>query len=143
MAELRFTIELPPVTKKNSQRIAKRGNKVFPIQSKAYVAYENSAIPFCPPSMIDFPVNIEAHYFMPTRRRVDITNLHSALHDVLVKAWTIEDDNCTIVTGTDGSRVHYDKEHPRTEIIITPSNDVDENFLKQPKQPKTTENNRG
>jgi len=35
------------------------------------------------------PINIKAIYYMPTRRVVDITNLHSALHDVL---GTLESD---------------------------------------------------
>ena len=56
---------------------------------------------------------------MPTKHRVDITNLHSALHDILVHYQVIEDDNSNIVKATDGSRVLYDKENPRTEIYIT------------------------
>jgi hypothetical protein len=40
------------------------------------------------------------------------------LHDILVKAKVLEDDNYKIVIGTDGSRVYYDKENPRTEVEI-------------------------
>lgn len=72
---------------------------------------------------IDYRVNIKAWYYMPTRRRVDITNLHEALHDILVKYGVIADDNCKIVFSTDGSRVLYDKNNPRTEVEIT---EVDE-----------------
>ena len=39
--------------------------------------------------------------------------------DVLVKAGTLKDDSCSIVVSTDGSRVFYDKENPRTEVEIT------------------------
>lgn len=56
---------------------------------------------------------------MGTRRIVDIINLHSALHDILVRYRVIEDDNYRIVASTDGSRVMYDKLHPRTEVEIT------------------------
>jgi Holliday junction resolvase RusA-like endonuclease len=56
---------------------------------------------------------------MPTHRRVDLCNLHAALHDILVKYQVIEDDNSKIVVSTDGSRVLYDKDHPRTEVVIT------------------------
>jgi Holliday junction resolvase RusA-like endonuclease len=56
---------------------------------------------------------------MGTHRKCDLTNLLEAIDDVLVKAGVIEDDNYTIIASHDGSRVHYDKENPRTEIIIT------------------------
>ena len=56
---------------------------------------------------------------MPTRRKVDLINLHSALHDSLVAANILLDDNCAIIKSTDGSRVMFDKNNPRTEITIT------------------------
>lgn len=119
----KIEIPLNPVTKKNNQRIVYvgRGTKRKPmiIPSKAYKEYEHNAVLFCPAWHIDKPVNVEAHYYMQTRRRVDLTNLHEALHDVLVKAGTLVDDNCKIIVSTDGSRVHYDKNNPRTEITIS------------------------
>lgn len=115
---IKFVIELAPVTKKNSQRMIQRNGRKIPIPSKAYVEYEKAARWFLKPLGIDYPVNIKALYYMPTHRRVDKTNLESALCDVLVKHGVIEDDNCRIVVSTDGSRVLYDKERPRTEIYI-------------------------
>ena len=56
---------------------------------------------------------------MPTRRRVDLVNLLECTDDVLVNYGVIKDDNSTIVVSHDGSRVLYDKDRPRTEIIIT------------------------
>ena len=67
---------------------------------------------------IDYPVNVKALYYMPTRRRVDLCNLHEALCDVLVKFGVVQDDNCKIIASMDGSRVLYDKENPRTEVYI-------------------------
>lgn len=135
MAEvINFIIELNPITKKNHQNIIKVKGRPMVIPSKQYRMYENAATPFCPYLLIDYPVNVEAHYYMPTRRRVDITNLESALMDLLVCAGTLQDDNCRIVVSTDGSRVHYDKENPRTEVIITPSEDVEREFLKTKEQ---------
>lgn len=55
---------------------------------------------------------------MPTRRRVDLCNLHEALCDVLVTFGVVQDDNCKIIASMDGSRVLYDKENPRTEVYI-------------------------
>ena len=116
-----FTIPLKPVTKKNSQRIIINRGKPMILPSKAYKEYEHDALYFLKPLEIDYPVNVKAVYYMPTKRRVDLTNLHEALHDVLVKAGTLTDDNSNIIVSTDGSRVMYDKDNPRTEIEITRS----------------------
>ena len=55
---------------------------------------------------------------MPTRRRVDLCNLLEATCDLLVHHGVLEDDNSAVVVSHDGSRVLYDKEHPRTEVFI-------------------------
>lgn len=55
---------------------------------------------------------------MPTKRRVDLTNLLEAIDDVLVKYGVLKDDNSEIITSHDGSRVLYDKDNPRTEVVI-------------------------
>jgi len=127
---VKFKIHLPPVTKKNSPRIFKKktltGKLVpFIVPSKRFKDYQAECTFFMPRiKTITIPINIKATYFMPTRRVVDITNLHSALHDVLVHYQVIEDDNCKIVVSTDGSRVAYSKESPRTEVDITDSDYV-------------------
>lgn len=51
--------------------------------------------------------------------RTDLTNLLEAVDDLLVSEGIIEDDHYGIVTAHDGSRCYWDKESPRTEIIIT------------------------
>ena len=56
---------------------------------------------------------------MPTRRRVDLTNLLSAAADILVAHGVVTDDNRDIIASHDGSIVMYCKENPRTEIKIT------------------------
>lgn len=121
MDEIKLTIKLPPVTKKNSMQIVGNGKRPMLIPSAQYRRYERDAGWFLKPLAIAEPVNIRAIYFMPTRRKVDITNLESALMDVLVKYGVIADDNCRVVVSTDGSRVMYDKENPRTEVTITKS----------------------
>lgn len=116
-----------PKTKKNSQRILKnhRTGKIFIGQSEQYEEYENfckSLIKCMLPKEfkpINYPVNIMATYYRSTRHKVDISNLNSALHDILVASGILIDDNCKIIAATDGSRVMYGKENPRTEIIIT------------------------
>ena len=122
---IKFTIPLNPVSKKNSNEIVKHGNKRRIIASEAYRNYEKQAvllIPWEAKQNIDYPVNIKALYFRKTRHRVDKTNLESALMDTLVKAGVLKDDsalNPEIVVTTDGSKVFYDKENPRTEVTIT------------------------
>lgn len=119
---MKFVIELIPRTKKNSQRIFRGSNgRIFIAPSKAYKDYEKEAGYFLrwDGNPIDYPVNVKAVFYMPTRRKVDLVNLQEALCDVLVVHRIIEDDNSRIVEGMDGSRVMYDKDHPRTEIEIT------------------------
>ena len=40
------------------------------------------------------------------------------LYSMLVEAGVLEDDHSGIIVSHDGSRVLYDKEDPRTEIVI-------------------------
>lgn len=117
----KFIVPLEPITKKNHQRILKNRatGRPFVAQSKRYKQYEHECAVYLKPLNINYPINLKALYYMRTRRKVDKTNLESALCDVLVKAGVLADDNSRIVVSTDGSRVLYDKENPRTEIYIT------------------------
>lgn len=119
---LKIVVKMPPITKKNSQRIFynQRKKKPFVAPSKAYKDYEGEAYMYFLNyrERINYPVNIKCLFYMPTRRKCDLTNLLEAIDDIMVKAEVIEDDNYTIVQSHDGSRVFYDKENPRTEIYI-------------------------
>lgn len=120
---IKFAVPLCPITKKNHQRILKNAKtgKSFIAQSKQYKDYEAQALWFIPKNHhIDYPVNVKSLFYMPTRRRCDLTGLHQAIDDIMVRAGLLRDDNYTIVAGHDGSRVLYDKDNPRTEITITP-----------------------
>lgn len=120
--EIKITIPLAPVTKKNSQSICvnRKTGKPFVRPSAQYEAYEKAALWHIrwKRAAIAVPVNVQCVYYMPTRRRVDLVNLQEATLDVLVAARVLADDNSRIVTGMDGSRVFYDKGNPRTEIRI-------------------------
>ena len=117
---LHFKILIAPRTKKNSQQIIKINGQPRIIPSKAYKQYEKDCKIFIPKiDTINHPVNVKAVYYMPTRRRVDLCNLHEALCDILVRYGVVADDNSNIIASMDGSRVMYDKEHPRTEVTIT------------------------
>ena len=124
MAEIRYTIKLPPITKKNSQQIMtnKKTGRPFIMPSAKFKQYEKEAAWFLtprPPRPIECSLNVKCLFYLPTRRRTDLTNLLEAVDDLLVSAGIIADDHYGIVTGHDGSRCLWDKENPRTEIIIT------------------------
>jgi Holliday junction resolvase RusA-like endonuclease len=117
------TIFLNPIPKKNNGRIVGRGKRSFLLPSKRYVDYEKACIEFLsskkPKQPISELVNVQCIFYRATRHRVDISNLFNAIDDILVAYGILEDDNMKIVGGHDGSRVRYDKQNPRTEILIT------------------------
>lgn len=118
---IKFTIELKPISKKNSQQIVRPNgmNRPIVIPSKAYKTYEAQAVRFMPATFINAPCNVKAVFYMPTKHKCDLVNMQEALLDAMIKGGVICDDNYTIVRSMDGSRVEYDKEHPRTEVEIT------------------------
>lgn len=121
-AALQFTVELPPVSKKNSQQILMnpKTGRPFIMPSKKYKEYEKKAQRFIPKEeTINSPVNVKCLFYMPTRRQCDLVNMQEAILDVMVKAGLLADDNYKIVQSMDGSRVLYDKNAPRTEVYIT------------------------
>lgn len=128
--ELKYTIGIAPITKKNSQRIVRYGARVSIAPSKQYENYAASAWAYLrpkPPLPIDFPVEVQCKFYMPNKKRVDLTNLLEAVDDVLVKYGILEDDSCNILVSHDGSRVLHDKDRPRTEIVIREVQDAAEN----------------
>lgn len=117
----KIVIPLPPVTKKNHPRLI-RGPYGAPkiIPSKQFAEYQESAAWYCHADKpISEPVTVKCLFYMPTHRRVDLTNLLEAIDDILVYAGTLADDNSNIIVSHDGSRVLYDKENPRTEVYIS------------------------
>lgn len=120
MKPIKFTIPIAPVTKKNHQQIIYHSGRPMVIPSKQYLQYEKDAMWFLPNvDTIEEKVNVKAVFYMPTKRRVDLTNLLQALLDVLVKYGILADDNSKVVFSVDGSYVDYDKKNSRTEVTIT------------------------
>jgi Holliday junction resolvase RusA-like endonuclease len=129
---LKLIIRIPPVTKKNSPKITDtgtrcprcgRGRTSRPLPSRQFARYQEACGWLLGPARdlnINATVNIEAHYYLDRDIASDLCNYHAALHDMLVHYHVIADDNRRIVVSTDGSRVHVDRENPRTEVIITP-----------------------
>jgi Holliday junction resolvase RusA-like endonuclease len=128
-----LTVNLPPVTKKNSPKIIDtgqrcprcgRGSVSLPLPSKQFTRYQKDCGWFLGPAKglsLNVPLNVEARYYISADVKSDLCNYHAALHDILTHYRVIEDDNRNIIVSTDGSRVYVDSENPRTEIIITPA----------------------
>lgn len=119
----KYIISLPPITKKNSQQILTnhRTGKPFIAPSRQYKKYEQAAMRYLttkPKAPLSGRYRVATVFYMPTLRKVDLTNLMEAAHDLLVKGRILADDNYTIIESVDGSRVKYDKDNPRTEITI-------------------------
>lgn len=121
---IKITIPMPPVTKKNSMRIlhSSKTGRPFIMPSQKYMDYEAAALWHCKRAKvqrpIEEPVEVKCLFYMPTRRRVDLTNLLESIDDVLVKSGVLKDDHSGIIVSHDGSRVRYDKDNPRTEVYI-------------------------
>ena len=122
---INLTVLGKPITKKNSQRILynRQTKRNFIAPSKQYLNYRRDFLmqvqKYRRKHPLDEPLCIQALYYMPTRHKVDITNLMNATHDLLQDGHIIADDSSDIVKSVDGSRVLYDKFNPRVEIIIT------------------------
>ena len=131
-----YMIPGAPITKKNHQQIMvnRKTGRPFVGQSKGYRDYESTASYFLqpkPPRPIDYPVAVKCIYYMPTRRRVDMTNLMASTHDILTAYRILADDNRDVVASVDGSRVLYDKQNPRVEIYIEPLGEDYEQWKKE------------
>ena len=96
----KYIISLPPITKKNSQQILTnhRTGKPFIAPSKQYKKYEQAAMWYLTPkpkAPLSGRYRVATVFYMPTRRKVDLTNLMEAAHDTLVAAKILADDNNT------------------------------------------------
>lgn len=126
----RYVIPLDTRTKKNSMSIAGTGprcpmcgkrKKQFIRQGHANTEYSAMAAKYlCPKPQepLSGKVHIVYLIYTETRRVVDDLNLYASLDDILVKEKILKDDNRKIIRCRDGSRVLYDKDHPRAEIYI-------------------------
>ena len=120
---MKIIIPIEPVTKKNHSQVVMIKGRPIVLPSKPYQEYEKKCKQYMPNiETINYPINLECHFYKGTHRKCDITNLLQAVCDILVKYKVIGDDNYSIVASVDGTIVNYDKENPRTEIYITKKN---------------------
>lgn len=117
-------IEIPLLcrSKKNSQQIIWNRNTKRPmiIQSEIYRKFERDCGKFLlkhKNNKIIYPINLKCLFYVPDKRKRDLTNLENAIADILVKYKIIEDDNYNIIAGWDGSRIIYKPEEEAKTII--------------------------
>ena len=120
---LSYTVSGNPIVKKNTQKVVRQRGRTFVAYSAQYRSWlhramDELALQKRPDEPIDYPVILVCTFFMQTLRIVDLSALYEGIQDTLVKMEILKDDNFNIVIGHDGSRVHLDRDNPRTEITI-------------------------
>lgn len=122
---IKFTLPIKPITKKNSGQIITnpRTGRPFLVPSPQYRQFEKDSLPYFyrvkqEVGVVNYPVNIQCIFYMDARRKVDLSNLLNAVDDAMVKSGLILDDNRDIIAGHDGSRVYHDNINPRIELEI-------------------------
>jgi Holliday junction resolvase RusA-like endonuclease len=118
---MKITLHGRPMTKKNSQQIARSGSRPFILQSKQYQQYEVDCLRQITGDKkrnLAGAIILRCLYYMPDRRsRPDLVGLLQATSDILEKAGVYVDDKQII--SYDGSRiVGVDKDSPRAEIEV-------------------------
>jgi crossover junction endodeoxyribonuclease RusA len=96
------------------------GSKQRRFPSKQYKAWQQASPDLILPEdgMIDYPVAITYTFYLPDKRKRDLSNYIKAPEDYLVKHCIIEDDNHTIVVKTILEFGGIDRDNPRVEISI-------------------------
>lgn len=141
---MEIVIQGQPRTKKNSSRIAFRGNKRVLLPSEAYERYEKVAlVQLARVQAVHGPVSVRCRYFLQNRKSwPDLVGLLQATSDVLQAAGVIDDDK--YIVNYDGSEIAgIDKDRPRAEITIQPINEntvlVDEYARQKARECDTTQ----
>lgn len=139
----KYIIPLDPKPKKNTHRIAGCGKRcpVCGKYAKQFVRNADKTTEYAfkaaqylhpkPPVPIDRPVRLVYKLYTETRHRKDDLNLYESLDDILVKEKILRDDDRKTIRSRDGSRVLYDKDHPRAEIYIYEYREEDDNEIRQ------------
>lgn len=127
----RLIIPGQPITKKNSQVVRCIQGKPLVQASKAYRAYERSALKIIqgtPGQTFSGPVKVRVLYWLRNRRRPDLTNLLQATADILEKAGVIDNDRN--IVSWDGSRIAGVSNTPRAEIKIVKAHEPNQDLWK-------------
>jgi len=70
------------------------------------------------PYHLNMGLRIEYRFYLPDRRRTDLSNKVESINDLFVKYGLLEDDNWEIIKELKVSWMGVDRENPRCEIDI-------------------------
>lgn len=125
MTDYLFRLDRPPLTKKTSQSIGRRGDgKPFVMSSPAQKGYQKFAAQVLYlqglKQGLSVPltqcVQVTATFWLDADRPTDLTNLEQMLGDCLQSAGII--DNDALICSWDGSRKGVSYRQPRTELVV-------------------------
>ena len=116
--DLKFSIPLQIVSKKNSKRIC--GQRL--LSSKAWMSFESEASLFI--NLLSLPKNIvrcesaEITFYFEDKRKRDLTNASEGIFDLLVDCGILVDDNISVIPKVILIFGGYEKGNARNEILI-------------------------
>lgn len=102
-------------SKKNSKQIV-RGRL---ISSKAYLEWEQEELLWLAAiSPLEGSFAVVAEFWLPDRRKTDLSNKWESIADCLVKAGILIDDNCEVLPDIRLIYRGIDKQAPRVELTL-------------------------
>ncbi len=105
-------------SKKNSKQIVRWRI----ISSKAYLQWEKEQIEYLKTQNIKnlwyLKFSITCIFYMPDKRKSDLSNKFESIADLFVKSWLLIDDNYEVLNQIHLYYWWYDKQNPRCEIQI-------------------------
>jgi len=67
---------------------------------------------------IDFPIIMEAHFYLKDTRLVKLSNCYETIEDILIEAKILKNSTSNIITNYNNSKIFYDCKSPKIKIWI-------------------------
>jgi hypothetical protein len=121
-----FFVPIAPMEKPRSQTVAKdKGGNMIVVDTEEYIKYVkdfkktmiNCGMSY-PTLMISEPCQVTALFYTNSRKIPSLTAYLETLLECLVYSGITQGKGYNIVRSTDGSKIMYDQNRPRIEIII-------------------------
>lgn len=113
-----FTIQGRIPSKKNSRVLSYVNGRIRSFPNKQYTQWHKRVIWTLPNIRFERVDLITVDFWMPDKRRTDLTNKVESIMDLLVDAGMIPDDNCEIVRSLLLRYQGIDRENPHVDIKL-------------------------